>query len=290
MTLATTLRLGRVSNLPTVWTNGLTGLILGGGALLDARTLPLLLALSLFYVGGMYLNDAFDAEIDREERPDRPIPGGLIDQHTVMNAGIAMLVVGLCLLLWVGFVAANGTGGFPSVAGLVLVTAIVVYDWHHKGNPFGPYVMGACRMMVYVTAGVCFLLPPPAWLLLAAVLLFSYLIGLTAIARQETQKEVDSLWPLLLLAPPSIYGLVFAFGSVTSALAFVLLLGVVGLALWMLRRRLPGDISLAVSVLLAGICALDAVFLASAGETVLAWWAIAAFALTLLLQRFIPGT
>jgi hypothetical protein len=150
--------------------------------------------------------------------------------------------------------------------------------------------MGACRMMVYVTAGVCFLLPPPAWLLLAAVLLFSYLIGLTAIARQETQKEVDSLWPLLLLAPPSIYGLVFAFGSVTSALAFVLLLGVVGLALWMLRRRLPGDISLAVSVLLAGICALDAVFLASAGETVLAWWAIAAFALTLLLQRFIPGT
>ncbi|NJO37753.1 MAG: UbiA family prenyltransferase [Rhizobiales bacterium] len=288
--MATILRLGRVSNLPTVWTNGLTGLVLGGGVLLDARTLPLLVALSLFYAGGMYLNDGFDAEIDREERPERPIPSGLIDQRTVINAGIAMFVVGLCLLLWIGFVAANGTGGFPSVAGLVLVTAIVVYDWNHKGNAFGPYVMGICRMMVYVTAGVCFLVPPPAWLLLAVVLLFSYLIGLTAIARQETQKAVDSLWPALLLAPPLIYGLVFAVGNATSALAFVLLLGAVGLALWMLQRRLPGDIGVAVSVLIAGICLLDAVFLASAGEIVLAWWAIAAFALTLLLQRFIPGT
>ncbi|MEZ5931240.1 MAG: UbiA family prenyltransferase [Alphaproteobacteria bacterium] len=290
MSLATTLKLGRVSNLPTVWTNGLTGLVLGGGVLLDPRTLPLLVALSLFYVGGMYLNDAFDVEIDREERPDRPIPSGLIDQRTVMNAGIMMFIVGLCLLLWIGFVAADGTGGFPSVAGLVLVTAITVYDWHHKGNPFGPYVMGVCRMMVYVTAGLCFLVPPSAWLLLAAVLLFSYLIGLTAIARQETQKEVDSLWPLLLLAPPLIYGLAFIGSNPTSALAFVLLLGVVGLAIWMLRRRLPGDIGLAVSVLIAGICVLDAVFLASAGEIVLAWWAIAAFVLTLMLQRFIPGT
>lgn len=290
MSLATTLRLGRVSNLPTVLTNGLTGLILGGGVLLDARTLPLLVALSLFYVGGMYLNDAFDADIDRKERPDRPIPSGLIDQRTVMNAGVAMFIVGLCILLWVGFVAENGTGGWPGVAGLVLITAIVVYDWHHKGNPFSPFVMGACRMMVYITAGLCFLVPPPAWLLLAALLLFSYLIGLTAIARQENLTEIDGLWPLLLFAPPLIYGAVFAGSHVTSALAFLLMIGVVALAVWMLRRRLPGDIGVAVSVLIAGICVLDAIFLASAGEIVLAWWAIAAFVLTLILQRFIPGT
>jgi 4-hydroxybenzoate polyprenyltransferase len=290
MSWAATLKLGRISNLPTVWTNVLTGIVLGGGVLLDARTLPILVALSLFYVGGMYLNDAFDAEIDQEERPDRPIPSGLIDQRTVFNAGFAMFIVGLCILLWVGFVAADGTGGWPSVAGLVLVTSIIVYDWHHKGNPFSPYVMGVCRMMVYVTAGLCFLVPPPAWLLLAAVLLFSYLIGLTVIARQETRQEVDSLWPLLLFAPPVIYGIANAATSVTAAIALFLLLGVIGLAMWALRRRLPGDIGVAVSVLIAGICVLDAVFLASAGETVLAWWAIAGFVLTLILQRFIPGT
>ena len=290
MSWAATLKLGRISNLPTVWTNVLTGIVLGGGVLLDARTLPILVALSLFYVGGMYLNDAFDAEIDQEERPDRPIPSGVIDQRTVFNAGFAMFVVGLCILLWVGFVAADGTGGWPSVAGLVLVTSIIVYDWHHKGNPFSPYVMGVCRMMVYVTAGLCFLVPPPAWLLLAAALLFSYLIGLTVIARQETRQEVDGLWPLLLFAPPVIYGVANATTSVTAAIALFLLLGVIGLAMWALRRRLPGDIGVAVSVLIAGICVLDAVFLASAGETFLAWWAIAGFVLTLILQRFIPGT
>ncbi len=290
MSLATTLKLGRVSNLPTVWTNGLTGLVLGGGALLDPRTLPVLVALSLFYVGGMYLNDAFDADIDRKERPDRPIPSGQIDQRTVMNGGIVMFIVGLCILLWVGFVAEEGTGGWPSVAGLVLVTAIVVYDWHHKGNPFGPYVMGVCRMMVYVTAGLCFLVPPPAWLLLAAILLFSYLIGLTVIARQENLTEIDGMWPLLLFAPPLIYGAVSVGSNLTATLAFILLVAVIGIAFWMLRRRLPGDIGLAVSVLIAGICVLDAIFLASAGEVVLAWWAIAGFVLTLMLQRFIPGT
>jgi 4-hydroxybenzoate polyprenyltransferase len=292
MSWAELLKLGRVSNLPTVWTNGLTGLVLGGGALLDPRTLPLLIALSLFYVAGMYLNDAFDAEIDQKERPERPIPSGAIDLRTVFAASFVMFMVGLCLLTWIGFVAEGGTGGWPSLAGLVLVISIVAYDWHHKQNPFSPYIMGVCRMMVYIAAGLCFLVPPSAWLLLAAVLLFSYLIGLTYIAKQENQSEIDSLQPALLLALPLLYGayMIFAHASFTLVAAFVALLVVVVIAMWMLSRRLPGDIGLAVSVLIAGICLVDAMFLASAGETVLAWWAIAGFALTLLLQRVVPGT
>lgn len=71
------LRLGRVSNLPTVWTNALAGAALAGGEPWQAAMLPLLLALSLFYVGGMYLNDAFDRDIDARERPARPIPAGI---------------------------------------------------------------------------------------------------------------------------------------------------------------------------------------------------------------------
>jgi 4-hydroxybenzoate polyprenyltransferase len=290
MTLVDSLKLGRVSNLPTVWTNALTGLALGGGTLLDVRTLPLMIALSLFYVGGMYLNDAFDADIDRKERPERPVPSGAVEQKTVFSVGFLMFVVGLCLLLWIGFVAPGGTGGWPGLAGLVLIISIVVYDWHHKGNPLGPYVMGVCRMLVYVTAGVCFLVPPTAGLLLAALLLFSYLIGLTYIAKQESLREADSFWPLLLFLPPLAYGAAVTTTSILTVLIFVALLVVIGIAIWMLRRRLPGDISLAVSVLIAGICLLDALFLASTGATVLAIWAIAGFILTCILQRMIPGT
>ena len=96
------LRLGRVSNLPTVWTNTLAGIVLASGTLVDARAPLLLVALSLFYVGGMYLNDAFDAELDAKERPERPIPSGQISARTVFIAGFAMLGLGLLLLMAAG--------------------------------------------------------------------------------------------------------------------------------------------------------------------------------------------
>ena len=73
MTLTLALRLGRISNLPTVWTNVLTGAVLaaGVGEALSGKLPLLLIALSLFYVGGMFLNDAFDAEFDAKNRPEQ---------------------------------------------------------------------------------------------------------------------------------------------------------------------------------------------------------------------------
>ena len=56
------LELGRVSNLPTVWTNTIAGVALAGTSPADSRVPWLLLALSLCYVAGMFLNDAFDRE------------------------------------------------------------------------------------------------------------------------------------------------------------------------------------------------------------------------------------
>ena len=53
--LRTLLILGRVSNLPTVWSNCLAGWLLGGGG--SVRRLVLLcLASSCLYIGGMFLN------------------------------------------------------------------------------------------------------------------------------------------------------------------------------------------------------------------------------------------
>jgi hypothetical protein len=67
----TLLVLGRVSNLPTVWSNCLAGWWLGGGG--NFWKLPfLLLGVSALYTGGMFLNDAFDAEFDRQRRAGTP--------------------------------------------------------------------------------------------------------------------------------------------------------------------------------------------------------------------------
>src|SRR6476469_402781 len=66
---STLLRLGRISNLPTVWTNVIAGAVIAGGASGASEIALVALAMSAFYVGGMYLNDFFDRAIDAQERP-----------------------------------------------------------------------------------------------------------------------------------------------------------------------------------------------------------------------------
>jgi hypothetical protein len=70
-------------------------------------------------------------------------------------------------------------------------------------------------------------------------------------------------------------------------LAFAVL---IGLALWFLRRRQAGDVPRAVVSLIAGISLLDAVLIAAVGGLGIAWLAALGFVLTLVLQRFVPGT
>jgi 4-hydroxybenzoate polyprenyltransferase len=290
MRWAVVLRLGRVSNLPTVWTNTLAGIVLAGGNVGDRRTLPLLVALSLFYVAGMYLNDAYDAEIDARERPERPIPSGQVSAETVFTVGFGMMALGLALLVWIGYGAAGGTGLGPVLSGLGLGAAIVMYDRRHKDNPLSPVLMGICRVLVYVTAGLAFVPELPAPLRTGALLLLCYLIGLTYVAKQETLGEVRNLWPLLFLGAPAVYALVLAFEGGAAALLSLAFILWVGVALWFLWRRQPGDVPRAVVSLIAGISLLDAVLIVGAGASSFAWLAILAFLLTLALQRVVPGT
>lgn len=290
MTWDVALRLGRVSNLPTVWTNMLAGIVLAGGQILDLRTLPLMLALSLFYIGGMFLNDAFDAGIDAVERPERPIPSGQIGGRTVFALGFGMLAAGILVLLWLGLGAADGPGIRPALAGAALAAAIVFYDWHHKGNVLSPVVMGVCRMLIYVTAGltVAASVPPP--LVLGAVLLLSYLVGLTYVAKQENLGQVKNLWPLGFLAAPVVYGVFLSVDQPMAIPFWVAFVAWVCASLWFLRRRRPGDIPRAVIGLLAGISLLDAGLIAGTGALGLAALAAVGALATLALQRLVTGT
>ena len=103
LSLGVALRLGRVSNLPTVWTNVAAGMALSGAGLAVEILAGVALAMSLFYVGGMYLNDAFDRDIDARERPERPIPSGLVPAATVFQIGFALLAAGWLILAAIGY-------------------------------------------------------------------------------------------------------------------------------------------------------------------------------------------
>jgi 4-hydroxybenzoate polyprenyltransferase len=284
------LRLGRVSNLPTVWTNVLTGAVLAGGSPRPVTVVILLASLSLFYTAGMYLNDAFDRDIDRTQRPERPIPSGQVNAQSVFVVGFSLLVVALGLLLWAGYGLREGTAWRAPLAGLLLAATIVFYDWYHKDNPLSPLVMGLCRVLVYLTAGLAVTTALPSGLLIAAAMLLCYLIGLTYIAKQENVNQLRSMWPLLFLVAPFLYTLPVAAGDITVRALYVAFALWVSFALSFLLRGARRNVPRAVAALLAGICLLDALLIAAHGQMTIAWLAAGAFPLTLVLQRYVPAT
>jgi 4-hydroxybenzoate polyprenyltransferase len=290
MNWATALRLGRVSNLPTIWTNVLAGAVLSGATIAPLSLAFLLLALSLFYVAGMYLNDAFDREFDATAYPQRPIPSGAVQARTVFIIGLLGLATGELLLIGLGYGVEGGRGWPPALAGLCLAATIVYYNINHKDNPYGPVLMGLCRMQVYLTTALAVTptLPENVWW--GGGLLFAYIIGLSYIARQETLAQLTSLWPLAFLAAPFIYGMQDALRSVVPALIYMGFFAWVLYAVRRLMRRSQLDIREGISTLIAGIALLDALLIALADEPWLAVAAVGGCFLTRIAHRFIPGT
>jgi 4-hydroxybenzoate polyprenyltransferase len=286
----TALRLGRISNIPTVWTNVLAGIVLSGAAVTARSTTLLLLSLSIFYVAGMFLNDAFDRDFDANSRPHRPIPAGDVDAATVFVYGFALLACGVVLLLAVTYPITMDTGWQAPLVGLLLAGVIVLYDGWHKRNPLGPLLMGLCRFLVYLTAGLAMTSALTGQLAVAAIVSLSYLIGLTHVAKQEDLRRIKNLWPLLFLAAPFAYGVQFITAGAVAVILYVFLLAAVVVALGFLFRPDTPDVPHAVMLLIAGIGLLDGLFMAGQGQPTLAIAAVAAFLLTLFLQRFIAGT
>jgi len=283
------LLLGRVSNLPTVWTNTLAGATLAGAAIAPGRVILLAAAFSLLYTGGMYLNDAFDRKVDARERPERPIPSGRVRAGSVFAIGFGLLGMGILTVA----AAALGLpgGGLGAVAsGALLAGVITAYDAWHKANPLSPVVMGLCRVLVYLTAAlaVASAIGPAVWG--GAVVLLSYLIGLTYVAKQENLTEVRHLWPLAFIGAPFLYAWRSLLDAGAGAILYLAFLGWVAFAVSLLVRPRRRDIRRAVVSLIAGISLLDALLIAGAGEPARALWAVAGFALTLAFQRWVPGT
>jgi len=237
------------------------------------------ISLSLFYVGGMYLNDAFDREIDAEQRPERPIPSGAVSARTVFASGFSMLAAGDAIL-W----TQNWRAG---CAGIALAATIVLYDWHHKENPFGPVVMGMCRVFVYVAAALLVATTLGQSVLLGAAVLLGYLVGLTYTAKQEMKASFGAIWPLALLFAPLVYALRAGApepGLLGLAVVFV------GWLIWALRALQQRKIGPAVGLMICGISLVDALLIASAGQPMVAMTALLAVPLTFGLQRVVPGT
>jgi 4-hydroxybenzoate polyprenyltransferase len=280
--LRTLLVLGRVSNLPTVWSNCLCGWLLAGGSTTE-RFLLLCLGATFLYLGGMYLNDAFDAQFDQQHRSERPIPSGAISETAVWQWGLAWLALGLLCL---GFL-----GKTTAILALLLSGSIFVYDAIHKIFAFSPLLMAACRFFLILMAASIAYEGVTGLSIWSALALATYILGLSFLAQRESAKAALRYWPCLFLAAPSALALVVNYGEYPRQgflLSLILVIWMVR-CLWFSFWSAQRNIGRSVSGLLAGIVLVDWLAIGGGG-----WMFgpifVSLFALALLFQRFIPAT
>ena len=290
------LLLGRVSNLPTIWSNCLASWLLAGGTLLETTDVQrfscLIVGATFLYLAGMFLNDAFDVRFDKEHRTERPIPSGAISAKAVWVWGIIQMVIGLGCLVWIGPVVA--------VCAFALAGSVLWYDWIHKRITWSPLIMGLCRLSLYVLAGVVAAESPTASLglpvILSALALWGYIVGLSNIARHEATGGNVNSWPSWLLVLPLAIAFTLPGLLVDGEVNWNrLIIAACLYSLWIGRSLLftfkvmiPQH-GRTVSGLLAGIVLFD-FMLAANQEIHMGAVFLGLFALALLFQRYIPAT
>ena len=96
----------------------------------------LVAASSLLYAAGVVLNDVFDVERDRDERPERPLPSGRISLRAARWLGWELLLLGT-VAAGCASACSSACRGRPSVA-VLLAGCIVLYDAVLKRTLVGP--------------------------------------------------------------------------------------------------------------------------------------------------------
>lgn len=90
------------------------------------------------YGGGIVFNDIFDLEIDKTERPERPIPSAKVSKKQAVFLG--------CSLFFFGIVFASLVAVNSALIAISIVVSALVYDKYAKHHLVaGPLTMGLCR-------------------------------------------------------------------------------------------------------------------------------------------------
>jgi len=292
----TLLVLGRVSNLPTIWSNCLAGWALAGGAPLTGEVRQMIdeplrfgvlcVGASLLYIGGMYLNDAFDVEFDRHHRRERPIPTSAISPRAVWILGFVWLIAGLACAFWLA-----QTNATTALLAVLLAGTIILYDAVHKAFTLSPMLMGVCRLLLVLMAASAGRLGITGLTIWSALVLALYVIGLSYLARHESLPGTIRYWPCIFLAAPVVLASVVnrgewkGQGMTLSIIFMVWSFQALRFAYWAPEKNLGRT----VTNLLAGIVLVDLLAVGAATPQVAVLFG-ALFAITVLFQRFIPAT
>jgi 4-hydroxybenzoate polyprenyltransferase len=138
----------RAPNLFTVPSNIMSGYFaLTPATNADLGQLISLIISSVFlYISGIVLNDYFDIEVDRKERPNRPLVSGRITKRSAL------------IIAWASIITANILAFLTSWASLVisasLTAVIIAYNYRLKRNAVSnPLTMASARFLNVVLGG-----------------------------------------------------------------------------------------------------------------------------------------
>ena len=186
------LQLMRPANILTAWADILVGYAAAGGIRVItevwlghlgmsglASLAWLLLSTSGLYGGGVVFNDVFDLELDRLERPERPLPSGRASFTGAVIGGGVLLAIGILAAAQVSLVSAG-------VAAVVAATALIYDSLGKHQGVLGPLNMGLCRggnLLLGVSAAPVML--TERWFL--ALIPIVYIAAVTAVSQGEVE-------------------------------------------------------------------------------------------------------
>ena len=182
------LRLMRPANIVTAVSDILAGVAIAcfvvGINWTELFFLPVfLLVLSTvgLYGGGVVFNDVFDADLDRIERPERPIPSGLISKEVAAVFAVILLILAVVAAAFVHDELFSSSF-FIAVA---IAIAAVIYDKWGKHHAFlGPVNMGLCRGLNLLLGMSIFPEALSAYWMVSIVPII-YIAAITMISRGE---------------------------------------------------------------------------------------------------------
>lgn len=178
------LRLMRPANIVTSVADVLAGVAISGyfaNATGSVEKLVPVFLLSLstvgLYGGGVVFNDVFDAQLDAVERPERPIPSGLISKTEAATLGLCLLLTGIIVAFLVSV-----TSGLLALS--VAVSALVYNKWGKHQSYLGPVNMGLCRgLNLLLGISIVNSALPFAWYV--AIVPIIYIASITMVSRGE---------------------------------------------------------------------------------------------------------
>ena len=174
--------------------------------------IALMVSSALLYIAGIVLNDYFDIEIDKKERPSRPLPSGKISKGYALTIAIVALLIANIIALIVGPISL--------AISLALTLLIIAYDYQLKYTVLGPFAMGGTRSLNVIFGASPVLLYTDnhsvAIVAAAAASLFFYVSSITILSKKEVGKERPNSTLVILI----VFGVILAIVPLGMLLQF----------------------------------------------------------------------